>query len=128
MKYAYTKQSSKSFDDTAAALKDGLQQVGFGVLFEVDVADTLKKKIDAELPGRYVILGACNPALAHKSLLAEYEMGVLLPCNLIVYEKDGAVFASAIVPTVAMQEIESADVRAVAEVAEERLKSVIDSL
>jgi len=77
-----------SYDEALARLPDALKTEGFGVLTEIDVAATLKKKLDVDFR-RYKILGACNPALAHKALGIMLEIGVMLPCNVIVYERDG---------------------------------------
>ncbi len=85
--YGYSVKTSLSFDQAVAKTTDELKKDGFGILTEIDVRGTLKKKIDLEFR-RYVILGACNPQLASKALLAETEIGLLLPCNVIVYENE----------------------------------------
>ncbi|MBI5866752.1 MAG: DUF302 domain-containing protein [candidate division Zixibacteria bacterium] len=85
--YGYSVKTSLSFDQAVAKTTDELKKDGFGILTEIDVKGTLKKKIDLDFR-RYVILGACNPQLASKALLAETEIGLLLPCNVIVYEND----------------------------------------
>ncbi len=77
---------------------------------------------------KYVILGACNPPFAHKSLQAESDIGLMLPCNVIVYEKENKVFVSAILPTVAMSMIKNENLRIIAEQVEEKLKRVIDNV
>ncbi len=115
MNYGYKKQVSLSFADTVEKVKEELKKEGFGVLTEIDVKDTMKKKIDVDY-NNYVILGACNPEFAHKALQADKQIGLLLPCNVIVYEEDDNVTVSAIVPTVAMS---VADLPALAEVAHE---------
>ncbi len=127
MNYGYKKQVSLSFADTVEKVKEELKKEGFGVLTEIDVKDTMKKKIDVDY-NNYVILGACNPEFAHKALQADKQIGLLLPCNVIVYEEDDNVTVSAIVPTVAMS---VADLPALAEVAhevEDKLKRVVDSV
>ena len=85
--YAYSVKTSLKFDDAIAKVTDELKKGGFGILTEIDVKDTLKKKIDFDFR-RYRILGACNPHLASKALSAEIEIGLLMPCNVIVYENN----------------------------------------
>jgi len=85
--YAYSVKTSLSFEEAIARATEELKKDGFGVLTEIDVKNTLKQKIDLEFR-RYTILGACNPHLASKALQAETEIGLLLPCNVIVYEND----------------------------------------
>ena len=82
------KELAISYDEALARLPAALKTEGFGVLTEIDVAATMKQKLDVEFR-RYKILGACNPALAHKALGIMLEIGVMLPCNVIVYERDG---------------------------------------
>jgi len=85
--YAYSVKTDLTFDEAIAKATDELKKNGFGILTEIDVKDTLKKKIDLDFR-RYRILGACNPRLASQALQAELEIGLLLPCNVIVYEND----------------------------------------
>ncbi len=102
MKYYMAKSVGLSYEQAIAAVTEALKDEGFGVLTEIDVAATLKKKIDVDVP-RYIILGACNPKLAHKAISAENQVGVLLPCNVVVQEhKDGRVEVSAMDPVGAM--------------------------
>jgi len=86
-KYGYSVKTNLSFDQAVAKATEELKKDGFGILTEIDVKTTMKKKLDLEFR-RYVILGACNPHLASRALLAETEIGLLLPCNVIVYEND----------------------------------------
>lgn len=106
-----------------------LQQEGFGVLTTIDVKETLKKKLDLEFR-KYVILGACNPRLAHRALGAELEVGLLLPCNVIVYELDERRTAvSAMAPLAALGIVgENAELRTVAREADARLRRALASL
>ena len=85
--YAYSVKTTLSFDDAVAKATEELKKEGFGVLTQIDVKDTLKKKLDLDFR-RYVILGACNPHLASQALQSELEIGLLLPCNVIVYENE----------------------------------------
>lgn len=127
MKYGYKKQLNVEFTEAIEKIKEALAQEGFGVLTEIDVQATLKTKIDVDYD-KYVILGACNPSFAHQALLAEKEIGLLLPCNVIVYEDSGEVFVSAVMPTVAMSAVDNKEVEPIAREVEESLKKVVDSL
>ena len=114
----------KAVEQATAALKEE----GFGVLTEIDVKATLKKKIDADFR-RYVILGACNPNLAHQALQSELEIGLLLPCNVIVYETgEGQSVVSIVNPMAMMGVADSEGLNAVAEQANEKLLRVVEKL
>ncbi len=115
------------FPKALAAVKKQLAQEGFGVLTEIDVQATLKNKLDIAY-GNYVILGACNPPLAYQALQAEKEVGLLLPCNVIVYQENDKTFVSAILPTVAMGMVENPPLADIAKTVEGKLKKVIDAL
>ena len=95
MEYGYTKKLNIPFDEAIKRVTEELAQEGFGILTEINVKDTLKKKLDVDFDN-YVILGACNPPFAYKVLQSEHEIGLLLPCNVVVYEKQEEVFASSI--------------------------------
>ena len=127
MDYGYKKQVDLTFEDTISKVKEELKKEGFGVLTEIDVKDTMKKKIDVDYDN-YMILGACNPTFAHKILQVDKEVGLLLPCNVIVYEDNGSVVVSAIVPTVAMSVAGISELTDVACGVEEKLKRVIDNI
>ena len=107
--------------------KQKLSEEGFGILSEIDVTATLKKKLNKDFDN-YIILGACNPPLAYEALMAERDIGLLLPCNVLVYEDIGKVFVSAIVPSVAMGFVQNDMLRPIAEKVDEKLKRVIDSI
>ena len=87
MQYGFSKDVALSYEDTINKVTGELKKEGFGVLTKIDVKDTLKNKIDVDFK-KYSILGACNPTLAYKALQAEEDIGLLLPCNVVVYEKD----------------------------------------
>jgi len=127
MNYGYKKQVELSFADAVTKVKEELKKEGFGVLTEIDVKDTMKKKIDADYDN-YVILGACNPQFAHKALQADKEIGLLLPCNVVVYKDGGSVVVSAIVPSVAMSVADVPELESIAKEVEEKLKRVINSV
>jgi uncharacterized protein (DUF302 family) len=112
-----------AIDAVTAALKDQ----GFGVLTEIDIKATLKKKIGADFR-RYVILGACHPQLAHRALNAEVELGLLLPCNVIVYEGDEGTVVAAVDPKVMLGVVDNKELAAVALEAESRLRAAVESI
>jgi len=126
MKYGYRKSINLPFVEAIDKVKTELANEGFGVLSEIDIKATLKKKLDVDY-GNYVILGACNPPNAYKALQAEQEVGLLLPCNVIVYEADDKIYASTILPTTAMGIVENEALAEIAKVIEEKLKTVIDN-
>ena len=93
--YALTAETTLGFDETVASVREELETEGFGVLSEIDVQATLRKKLGVEVE-RYLILGACNPSFAHQALELEPELGVLLPCNVVVYERGDRTLVSAV--------------------------------
>lgn len=127
MEYGYGKIVNLPFEEVVRKTKETLAQEGFGVLTEIDVKVTMKKKLGVDFDN-YVILGACNPPFAHEALQMEKEIGLLLPCNVIVYEDTGSVHVSVIVPSVAMSIVENEDLVSIASEVEDKLKKVIDSL
>jgi len=128
MKYFYSATTDQSFDETIETVTALLKEEGFGVLTEIDVKDTLKKKLDVDFK-KYRILGACNPQFAHKALTAEDKIGVMLPCNVIVEEhEDGQVEVSAVDPVASMQAVENDELHPIADEVRTRLEKVIDQL
>ncbi len=118
----------RGFDEVVATTRDALTAEGFGVLTEIDVQATLKKKLGVDQPP-YLILGACNPPLAHKVLQSEPRIGVLLPCNVVVREAAaGEVEVSAMDPQAAMQVVENPGVAEVAAEVRERLARVVAAI
>jgi uncharacterized protein (DUF302 family) len=116
-----------SYEQAVKAVTEALKSEGFGVLTEIDVKATLKKKLDVNFR-EYVILGACNPPLAHKALSTELEIGLLLPCNVIVYEEEGGAVVAAIDPIAAMGVVGNQELESIAQQVNARLRRVIDSL
>jgi len=106
---------------------EALKAEGFGVLTQIDVKATLKEKLDLEFR-KYLILGACNPPLAHRALSADLEIGLLLPCNVIVYEGQGKTEVAIADPRAMMAIVQDAQIAQVAEEARERLERVLQSL
>ena len=88
MEYGYKRKVDYSFEESVNRLREELPEEGFGVLTEIDVKATLKKKLDADFD-KYIILGACNPPFAYRALQAEKDIGLLLPCNIVVYIDKG---------------------------------------
>lgn len=128
MDYYFSKTIDQSFDNAIQKVTEALKTEGFGVLTEIDVKATLKKKINVDFYN-YKILGACNPPFAYKALLAEDKIGTMLPCNVIVQEKvSGQVEVSAIDPSASMLAIENKDLQAIATEIKTRLKKVIENL
>ena len=116
------------YDTAVRRATEALKQEGFGVLTTIDVTRTLKEKLDRDFR-RYVILGACNPLLADRALHAELDIGLLLPCNVIVYERDaGASTVAAMAPLAAMALVDNPDVTEVAKAADAKLRSALTSL
>jgi len=127
-RYGISKKLECGYDEAVERARAALAKEGFGVLTEIDVAATLKKKLDKDFR-KYIILGACNPPLAYKSLTVETEIGLLLPCNVIVYEnEEGSVTVSAIDPAVAMSMIENPALALVANDVKGLLEKVVNSL
>ncbi len=115
------------YKQAVEAAKEALKAEGLGVLTEIDVKATLKKKLDVDFR-KYIILGACNPSLAHKALQTERNIGLLLPCNVIVYEDGGGSVVSAIAPMEAMAVVDNPELEPIAEQVSEKLRRVIASL
>ena len=124
MKYGFSKRTVLSFENAITKVTEELKKEGFGVLTTIDVQETMKKKINVDFP-KYVILGACNPPFAHKALQAEEELGLLLPCNLIVYEKEGKTNIAAFDPMVMTKIVENSAILPVAQEMKARLERVI---
>ena len=127
MDYSYRKQLSTSFNAAVQRTRDALAKEGFGVLTEIDVKATLKKKLDVEYDN-YLILGVCNPPFALKALQAEKDIGLLMPCNVVVYEDGGKTFVSAILPSSAMGMVGNPSLTDIAKSVEEKLKKVVDNI
>lgn len=128
MSYSFSKIVDDSFDDAIVRVTEKLADAGFGVLTTIDISATLKKKIDVDFP-RYTILGACNPGFAHKALLAEDKIGLMLPCNVIVQETvDGKVEVSAVDPIASMMAVQNESLGGIASEVQGMLKNVIEGL
>lgn len=128
MKYYFEKTTDYAFDEAIERVTEELKKEGFGILTEVDVQATLKKKLDVDYR-KYRILGACNPPFAYKALQAELNIGTMLPCNVVVMETDnGKVQVVAVDPKASMMAVENEALGAVAEQIQQKLKTVINNL
>ena len=128
MEYYFSKTLNESFDNAIQKVTDSLKAEGFGILTEIDIKATLKKKLDVDFYN-YKILGACNPPFAYKALLAEDKIGTMLPCNVIVQEKvPGQIEVSAVDPAASMQAIENKDLQDIATEIRTKLQKVIEAL
>jgi len=126
--YGFRKTLKIPYDEAIEKVTQALKEQGFGILTQIDVKDTLKKKLNVDFR-KYIILGACNPPFAYQSLQAETEIGLLLPCNVIVYEDNsGNTAVSAIDPESAMNMIHNPKLKQIAIQVSTKLKAVIESL
>ena len=126
--YGFSVEITDNFDDAVNKVTNLLQQEGFGVLTEIDVKAVMKKKLDVE-KRPYKILGACNPVLANKAITAEPEIGLLLPCNVVVRENEkGAIIVDFMDPTVVLDLVKRDDISDIAHDVRDRLKRVQNNL
>ena len=128
MSYHFTKTMNGRFEDAVSHVTEALKQEGFGILTEIDVQQTLKKKLGVDFR-KYRILGACNPSLAHQALQMEDKIGTMLPCNVVVQETaDGKIEISAVDPVASMQAVGNPKLLDVAQTVQQKLKAVIEAL
>jgi len=127
MQYGFSKTVDMPFEQTIEKVTAELKKEGFGVLTSIDVKETLKQKINVDFK-KYTILGACNPPIAHKALQQEEEIGLLLPCNVIVYEKDDKTRVSIFDPMVMTWIIENDQMKPIATEVQEKLQRVLKAI
>ncbi len=127
MDYGFVKKVDLSFDKTLAKVEEELKKEGFKILTQIDVQQKFKEKLNIEFP-RYLILGACNPRMAHRAITAEWDIGLLLPCNVIVYEKENSVWVGIMKPTQAMAGIKNDALKEVAVEVEAKLQRVFKNI
>jgi len=127
MAYYFSKILTISFDEAVARVTEELKKEGFGILTDIDVQATLKKKLNVDFR-KYRILGACNPPFAHQALLKEDKIGTMLPCNVIVQEIAEGVEIAAIDPIASMQAVDNPELGSVAEQVQAKLKKVVENL
>ena len=128
MSYHCSKTIKLPFDDAIVRVTEALKDKGFGILTEIDVQATLKKKLNVDFR-RYIILGACNPPFAYEALKLEDKIGTMLPCNVIVQERaDGAIEVSAVDPMASMGAVGNPALAVIAEQVQAKLKKVLENL
>lgn len=127
MSYHNTKTVNYSFDEAITKVTDELKKEGFGILTEIDVKETLKKKLDVDFR-KYKILGACNPPFAYRALQTEETLGVLLPCNVVVQEKENGVHVSFVNPMETMKTVGNESLNAIAGEVSSKLEKVLQNL
>lgn len=125
--YAMTVRTAASFDEASAQIRDALKTQGFGVLTEIDVQATLRDKLGEDME-RYVILGACNPPLAHRALAADRAIGLLLPCNVVIRAAGGCTIVEALDPRAIAGIAGQPLLKEIAEDAAGRLRAALDTL
>jgi len=123
VEYGFSKTIDLGFEEAINKVTDELKKEGFGILTTIDVKDTLKKKINVDFK-KYTILGACNPPIAHRALQTEEELGLLLPCNVIVYEKDNKTTVSFFDPMIMTKLIDNKKMEPIAKEVKEKLQRV----
>lgn len=127
MNYGFSKTLDIPFEKAIEKVTSELKKEGFGVLTSIDVKETLKQKINVDFK-KYTILGACNPPIAHKALQEEEELGLLLPCNVIVYEKDNKTNVSFFDPMVMTWVIDNDNMKPIASEVKEKLQKVLEAV
>lgn len=125
--YGFKKEIDLPFKKAEEVVTEELKKKGFGILTKIDVKEKFEEKLGIEFKN-YVILGACNPPYAHKSILAEEDIGLLLPCNVVIYEEKGKTILSIIRPAIAMGMVENEALKQIATEVEAMLKQVFDSV
>jgi uncharacterized protein (DUF302 family) len=125
--YGFTKELNITYATVIELVRAALKKEGFGILTEIDVQGKMKEKLGIDM-NKYIILGACNPPNAYKAILAEENIGLMLPCNVIVYEKSSKTVLSFIRPMVAMQMVDNVELQKIAEAVEEQLKKAFDAI
>ncbi len=125
--YGFKKQVNIGFESAVEKVRIELSKEGFGVITEIDVKATLKKKLDVDFDN-YIILGACNPSYAYNALNKERDIGLFLPCNVIIYEQKNRVFVSAMMPSNVINLMNNPELECIANEVEPKLKRVVDNI
>jgi len=127
MQYGFSKTVDMPYEQVIEKVSTELKKEGFGVLTSIDVKETLKQKINVDFK-KYAILGACNPLIAHRALQEEEELGLLLPCNVVVYEKEDKTHVSIFDPMVMTRIMENDNIKPIATEVQERLQRVLKAI
>lgn len=127
MQYGFSKTTDYTFSQAIEKVTDELKKEGFGILTTIDVKETLKNKINVDFKN-YTILGACNPPIAHKALQTEEELGLLLPCNVVVYEKGNKIVVSIFDPMMMTKVIDNDKMIPIANEVKEKLQRVLEAV
>jgi len=127
MEYGFSKSVDMAFEQAIEKITGELKKEGFGILTEIDVRDTLKKKLDVEFK-KYKILGACNPPFAHKALELEENIGLLLPCNVVVYEKDNKSVVSVFNPLIMNVFVDNKELSEIAGEVKQKLQNALNRI
>ena len=125
--YGFTKEIDTSFEETVDNATDELKKEGFGILTQINVTEKFKEKLGIDFK-KYIILGACSSPSAHKAILVEENIGLMLPCNVVIYERQNKTVVSIIKPKVAMKMIGNVELEQIASSIEKKLKKVFDSI
>ena len=127
LNYGYVVPVNLPFDQAVERLEQGLKQEGFGVLCRIDIQAKLKEKLGVDFP-RYIILGACNPPIAHQALQQEFNLGLLLPCNAVVYEREGRTYAGVVDAAKMLAIVGDSSMEPMAQSVNEKLRRALDTL
>ena len=127
MQFGFSKITDYSFEQAIEKITEELKKEGFGILSSIDFKDTFNKKLSVDYK-KYIVLGACNPPLAHKALQADEEVGLFLPCNIAVYEKDGKTNISVFDPIFITTVIDNPQIKSVAEEVKKKLERVLETV
>jgi len=127
MEYNYKRQVNLSYEAAVQKVTAELKKAGFGIPAQIDVRALLKEKLNVDFD-KYIILGACNPPFAYQALLAERDIGLMMPCNVIVYEKEAKTYIAAIKPTLSMSMVGNEKLREISVQVEDKLKKVVDAI
>jgi uncharacterized protein (DUF302 family) len=127
LKYGYVREVALPFDEAVTEMEAALKAEGFGVLCNIDIQAKFREKLGVEFP-RYAILGVCNPPLAHQALQGEFNLGLLLPCNAVIYEKDGDVWAGTVDAAKMLSVVENPEMSSMAAEVNRRLRRAVDAL